>query len=134
MISMRIDFHIRDAFRGEHSMLGTVDLKIKLEARLTQDGNDWIACCPPLDLFTQADNKESALAGLREAISGWFESCLARGVLAKALEEVGFRLAKNGESIPEHASIVQASQGEEVEVSIPAYIAATLNSSTHASR
>ena len=120
-------------------MLGTVDLKIKLEAEVTQDGSDWIACCPPLDLFTQSDSKETAMAALKEAISAWFESCLERGVLAKALEEVGFRLAKAGDPIAAHSSTVpvasasQSRQVEEVEVSIPAYIAAAMNSSNYAS-
>lgn len=116
---------------------GTVDLKVKLEARLTQDGDDWIACCPSLDLYTQSDSKEAAMDSLREAVSAWFESCLERGVLAVALAEVGFRCAKAGESIPVSASIVQVAppsrQVEEMEVSIPAYIAVTLNSPTYAS-
>lgn len=127
-------------------MLGTIDLKIKLEAKLTQDGEDWVACCPPLDLYTQAESKDAAMAALKEAVFAWFESCLERRVLAKALEEVGFKLAKAGEAIPDHANIVHASPthadacmgpsvkwAEEVEVSIPAYIAAAMSSSTHAS-
>ena len=79
------------------------------------------------------------MESLKEAISGWFESCLERKVLAKALEEVGFRLAKHGEKVPPPASLVAVSptkqprQVEEVEVSIPAYIAAAIgNSSAHA--
>ena len=118
-------------------MLGTVDLKIRLEARLTQDGDDWIAFCPPLDLYTQSDSRESAMNALREAISAWFESCLERRVLARALEEVGFQLVKAGE--PVNTTTVQVApapasrQVEEVEVSIPAYIAAAMNSPAHAS-
>lgn len=119
-------------------MLGTIDLRIKLEAKLTQDGEDWIACCPPLDLLTQADSKDGAKEALREAILAWFESCLERRVLAKALEEVGFRLAKPGELMPPHANTIQVASSsqsnpvEEVEVSIPAYIAAAISSPTHA--
>lgn len=114
-------------------MMGTIDLKIKLEVALTQDGDQWIARCLPLDLFAQESTKESATDSLKEAIFGWFESCLERDVLAKALEEVGFRLVRRGE----HVSLVELSppqkslQVEEVEVSIPAYIAAAFGNSAH---
>ena len=87
-------------------MTGTVDLKIRLEAKLTQDGDAWIASCPPLDLYTQSDTKDSAVAHLREAILAWFESCLERDVLPQALVEAGFQkmpteAAHPGKVIPE---------------------------------
>lgn len=110
-------------------MTGTVDLKIRLEAKLTQDGDAWIACCPPLDLYTQSDTKDSAMAHLREAILAWFESCLERDVLPQALLEAGFQ-----KTIPVHgtplseAALIPGESLAEVEVTIPAYIAAALGS------
>lgn len=66
---------------------------------------------------------------LREAVSAWFESCLDRGVLEKALGEVGFRPAGANENIPVDASMIELGPqrpAEHVEVSVPAYIAATI--------
>ena len=70
---------------------GNCDLKIRLEAKLTQDGDAWIASCPPPELYTQSDTKDSALAHLREAILASFESCLERDVLSQALGDAGFQ-------------------------------------------
>ena len=40
--------------------------------------------------MTQARTKKEALEALREAVELWFESCIERGVLDTALNEVGF--------------------------------------------
>ena len=40
--------------------------------------------------MSQERTKGKALESLRVAVELWFESCLARGVLDKALEECGF--------------------------------------------
>ena len=120
-------------------MFGTVNLAIKLEATIKQDGDSWIACCTPLDLLTQSDSKESALELLSEAVSLWFESCMERNVLKEALEEAGFTRCSTGQSIPRHANRVDfiensKSQFEKIEVSIPAYIAAAMGTPAHAAR
>ena len=70
-------------------MAETVDLRMRFEARLRQDGDTWIACCPRLDLYTQSDTKDSAMNPLLEAILAWFEWRLERDVLAQALFDVG---------------------------------------------
>lgn len=112
-----------------------VTLKLKLEAATKQDGDKWIAWCLPLDVLTQADSREAALAALEEAVALWFESCIERNVLGDALAEAGFVKAKPGEAIPEDTNLVQMnvhrveqpsdfSSPEFIEVSIPAYIAA----------
>ena len=112
-----------------------VSLKVRLEAAFRQEGGCWLAWCLPLDVMTQAENKEAAFRSLKEAVELWFESCVKRGVLEEALAEVGFQPIKPGESVPENASVVEldrASQAvrdhftttEDFEVTIPAYIAA----------
>ncbi len=120
-------------------MFGAVELKIRLEIDLRPDGDCWIAHCPPLDLYTQSDSKDSAEESMREAVLLWFESCLERRVLAKALEDVGFKLAKPGDKIPPQASVIglataraTSAQIKEVEVSVPAYIVDQISASTHA--
>jgi hypothetical protein len=74
-------------------MLGTIGLKIRLEAEIKQDGTEWVARCVPVDIWTQADTKQGGKDALHEAILGWFESCLDRSVLDAALQEAGFRRA-----------------------------------------
>lgn len=122
-------------------MVGSVELKIKLEAVFTQEEDVWIASCPALDLFTQAESKEAAAEALREATVAWFESCLERNVLPQALADVGFRVATPGKIVSSNGDTVQVAsppspstrrQVEEVEVSIPAYVAVACSSSTHA--
>lgn len=78
----------------------------KLEVRLAQDGGDWLAWCLPLDVMTQARTKSKALESIQEAVEGWFESCIERGVLEKALHEVGFINATEGNEVPQGASVV----------------------------
>lgn len=120
-------------------MQGSVDLKVRLEVTLAQDGDRWVAGCEPLDLYSQGSTSQGAVQSLREAISGWFESCLERRVLAKALEEVGFRLAQDSEPLSANGRRLSDSKSgdmevEEVEISIPAYIAAEIAAPPHASR
>ncbi|MGA2594455.1 MAG: type II toxin-antitoxin system HicB family antitoxin [Bryobacteraceae bacterium] len=118
-----------------------VALSVKLEARTRQDGNVWLAWCPPLDVMTQAESEQRAMESLQEAVELWFESSIARNVLDKALTEAGFyRMRPDGATSPD-AGVVRARQRHglpqapaagldaftnerEIEVSIPAYVAA----------
>lgn len=108
-----------------------VMVKIRLQSATNQDGDQWVASCIPLDVVTQGDTKEEANRLLQEAVELWFESCIARNTLDKALLEAGFRRAGTNEEVSPDASVVavgtpkKAGRKEEfVEVSIPAYIAA----------
>jgi predicted RNase H-like HicB family nuclease len=112
-----------------------VNLSVRLEAAFRQDGECWLAWCLPLDVMTQAETKETAFESLKESVALWFESCVERGVLDEALNEVGFQPIKPGEPVPEDASIVAVDRpsraiknnftaSEDFEVVIPAYIAA----------
>lgn len=124
-----------------------VALSVKLEARTRHDGRVWLAWCPPLDVMTQAENEQRALASLREAVELWFESCIARNVLDQALTEAGFHRRHPGDDVPSDASFVRVAgershadcagaggpgaftRERDIEVSIPAYIAAQCVSS-----
>jgi predicted RNase H-like HicB family nuclease len=116
-----------------------VALSVKLEVATRQEGNVWLAWCPPLDVMTQADTKQRALSSLKQAVELWFESCIARNVLERALLESGFCKMKADEAPPKDASIVKVhehapstahafpAKRDYIEVSIPAYIAAQCN-------
>lgn len=126
-----------------------VSYKVRLEAVLRLDGRQWLAWCPSIDVMTQAETKKKALASLQEAVELWFESCIERDVLDKALTEAGFYKAKASVSLPETPNTVSVlkskptatdspgsadadtfsfsedhkGSSEFIEVSIPAYIA-----------
>jgi predicted RNase H-like HicB family nuclease len=110
-----------------------ITMTLRLEIATKQDGDQWLAWCRPIDVLSQGDSKEEAIASLKEAIDLWFESCMQRGVLDDALREAGFTRGKPGEKPPAEASIVHVgiTPGPDsdftpsyIEVQIPAYIAA----------
>jgi predicted RNase H-like HicB family nuclease len=119
---------------------GSVAYTISLPVWLKRDGRQWIACCPALDVVTQATTRDAAEKALKEAVSAWFESCIDRDVLEEALFEAGFKKAKKG--VQPAAGVGRAAvqrnpaKNEEIstiEVSIPAFIAARMsNSDGHA--
>ncbi|NLH49454.1 MAG: type II toxin-antitoxin system HicB family antitoxin [Myxococcales bacterium] len=59
-----------------------------LTGEVYREGNSWVSICPPLDLSTCGDSFEEALRNTSEAITLWFQSCLRRGTLEKALQEL----------------------------------------------
>jgi predicted RNase H-like HicB family nuclease len=108
-----------------------VRINVRLEVAVRQVDDQWIACCAPLDVMTQASTREDALGGLKEAVELWFESCLERGVLDEAMTEVGFHRYKYNQALPEGAKVMEvttnpanSSRHEFMEVSIPACVAA----------
>jgi predicted RNase H-like HicB family nuclease len=115
-----------------NSMRGVVSLNIRLEADTRQDGADWIATCPALDVSSQGATKAEALASLQEAVELWFESCLQRGVLDGALREAGFIGGRNEEIPPGATNVVELrahpaggqTTPDYIEITVPAYIAA----------
>ena len=116
-----------------NTMDSVIALKVRLEAGLKQDGNQWIACCAPLDIFTQGDSREGAKEALAEAVEAWFESSIKRGVLVEALRECGFVQAGAEEPVSAHIKhVIEASDQaicagfmpDFIELSVPAYIAA----------
>jgi predicted RNase H-like HicB family nuclease len=51
-------------------MAGQTHLSIKIKAVLKRVDEDWVAVCPSLDVASQADSSEGALAALKEAVEG----------------------------------------------------------------
>jgi hypothetical protein len=87
--------------------------------------------------MTQAETEQRAIDSLREAVELWFESCISRNVLDDALIEAGFNRLQAGDLHGQRAwpaGLADAGtekQGtdaftreRDIEVSIPAYIAA----------
>jgi len=70
---------------------------VRLQTWYRRDGRDWIAWAPAIQVMSQERTKKGALENLREAVEGWFESCIERGILDQALREVGFSEVAPGE-------------------------------------
>jgi len=104
-----------------------VTLAIHLEIGVRRDGDEYVAWCIPLDVSSQGRSKAEAVTSLKEAVELWFESCLQRGVLDKALREVGFTQGRSP-AAPTNGVRPDAHSAEftpdYIEVSVPAYIAA----------
>ena len=73
------------------AMNAAITLTVRLRCCRRVDADIWSAGCPSLDLYSQGATREEASRCLHEAIELWFESCIERGVLHQALQELGFR-------------------------------------------
>ncbi len=114
----------------------SIQLTVNLRGAVRREGKRWVAGCPALNVWTQSTSRQAAERCLREAVELWFEDCLARGVLERALQEVGFRPAPLGVALPRGAETVdlvapvadEAILGTafDLSVSIPAYQAAAI--------
>lgn len=114
----------------------SIQLKVNLRGVVRHEGRHWVAGCPALNVWTQGTTRDDARRCLDEAVELWFEDCLARGVLDRALQEVGFRPVPLGGPVSPNAETVGVMQRVDDEailgapfdlsVSIPAYQAAAL--------
>jgi len=121
-------------------MADTVEISVRLRGFARRDtARRWIAGCPSLNVYSQGTSEDKARQSLRTAIELWFESCLERGTLQAAMQELGFRLASWDESRTgeeEEIRIIPVAEDEELlghsfpmDITIPAYQAALLMSS-----
>ena len=115
----------------------TVTIQVNLNAFVRRDTKSrWIAVCPAVGVASQGSSPEKAKRALDEAVQLWFESCIERGVLERALQEANFRRLLVGERPPEgsqHVTVSRApehdellGEGFQIHVQIPAYEAAAL--------
>jgi predicted RNase H-like HicB family nuclease len=116
-------------------MTESIQLEVKLKGVARREGRRWVAGCPSLNVYSQGETREQAQRCLEEAVEPWFESCLERGTLDRALQEVGFRPAPWGMPLVGHEEAVIVKQlGDaaivgkpfEFNISIPAYQAAAI--------
>ena len=72
------------------------ELSVPIATR--QDSVGYIACCPPLDIYSQGPTEEVAVRNLTEALELFLASCYRRGQLDRVLKDCGFELDQNPES------------------------------------
>ena len=71
-------------------MTARVQLEFTVPAEVREEGAYFVAGCPPLDVFSQGETEELALANLAEALQLFVESCYERGTLETVLKDCGF--------------------------------------------
>ena len=106
-------------------MISQVQLTIQIEAVIRGADEEWVAVCPPLDIASQSDSPDAALASLTEAVEAWFESCLDRKVLDQALRECGFQRFVGSSEVA--TGDPDQSNHRMIRCSVPAYVIDALN-------
>lgn len=115
-------------------MVETITVDVKLRAFVRKETKKrWVAVCPAVGVASQGESASDAKASLKEAVQMWFESCIERGTLERALQETNFRPVR--ELTGDEAEVVTVNRAEEpdvlgdafrINVEIPAYQAAAL--------
>lgn len=125
-------------------MTESIALEIHLQAFVRPESTRrWIATCPMVGVVSQGKSDDDARRCLQEAVELWFESCVERGVLDQALREANFLPSPVHRSDTPPAAKVNSRRSArakrastllgdpfEINLTIPAYEAATLLSAT----
>lgn len=117
---------------GERRAPSSVTLLVRLQCYIEKEDDVWVAGCPRLDVYSQGDSDRDARASIEEAVKLWFESCLERNTLEKALIELGFRPVPPSQidKGDEVVALVEEPPAEilgdpfDIDITIPAYQAA----------
>jgi len=102
----------------------TITLDVELRAFVRRDTEErWIAVCPSIGVASQGTDASDARRCLDEAVQLWFESCIERGTLERALQESNFRPLHAAETDPRYDSETDSLLGDAfvVRTAIPAY-------------
>ena len=85
-----------------------VEFTVPAEVRGAGDGGAYyISVCPPLDVYSQGETEEIALANLAEALRLFIESCFERGTLEEVLKGCGFAPDGNNPEVAEGERVVR---------------------------
>jgi predicted RNase H-like HicB family nuclease len=103
----------------------TITLDVELRAFVRCDTEErWIAVCPSIGVASQGLSAEDAKRCIDEAIQLWFESCIERGTLERALQESNFRplhVAESDHEGDDRGADALLGDAFIVRVAIPAY-------------
>jgi predicted RNase H-like HicB family nuclease len=65
-------------------------MKLYLTIKIWQEGKNYIAYCPELEIASQGKNQEHALKRIKEALEGFLEETRRMGTLDVILKSAGF--------------------------------------------
>lgn len=80
-------------------MKGLVKFEMSVPAHIHEKDGIFVASCPALDVVSQGDDKEQALANLTEALQLFVETCYEMGTLGDVLREQGLQPGEAEEDI-----------------------------------
>ena len=85
-----------------------VEFTLPVEVREADDGGAYyVSVCPPLDVLSQGETEEAALANLAEALRLFIESCFERGTLEEVLKDCGFVPGKDNQKVAAGERVVR---------------------------
>ena len=64
--------------------------QIRIRADIFQEGDQYVALCPELNVSSFGDSPQEALRSLQEAVHLFLDECHRMGTLRQVLEEAGF--------------------------------------------
>ena len=79
-------------------MSDRIRFELSVPVATRPDSVGYIACCPPLDVYSQGPTEDVAVRNLVEALELFLASCYRRGQLDRVLKDCGFELDQNPES------------------------------------
>ena len=68
----------------------SIDLQLKLLVSHDPEIDEYVSCCPALELYSQGTTREHALNSIHEAITMFLRNCHERGTLNQVLHDAGF--------------------------------------------
>lgn len=71
------------------------EIRLFLHYSIKKDGDYFIVSNDALDVVTQGESEEEALANFREVVTLFVESCYRRGTLYEVLNESGVLLSRD---------------------------------------
>lgn len=83
--------------RNEPAAVWTVRLPVAVK----KEGATFVASIPALDIASQGDNRDDAVAMLKEAATLVMEHCLEKGTWMRFLDERGVTPTRHSVAIPE---------------------------------
>ena len=114
-------------------MTNQILVSVRVRGVVWSEEDTWIAGFPRLDVYSQGDTPDEAKKNASDALRLWVDSCLDRGTLGAALQELGWHRNRQTSSAPndpepDRASHLEDTLGEpwEERIEIPAYQAAEL--------
>lgn len=67
-----------------------ITFSMNIPVDVNREGEMYISCCPPLDVYSQGSTEDEAIRNLIEACQVFVESCFERGTLEQVLKDCGF--------------------------------------------
>jgi len=66
------------------------EIKFRLPVSIKKKTGIYVACCPPLDIWSQGETISKARNNIKEAIRLFLITCIEMGTLDEVLRECGF--------------------------------------------